>query len=84
MQNIGDEVEFKTDGIIQNRAKTVLNEASELLEKIETEGLFSALEKGFFGNIKRAKTGGKGLSGVVEKGGNYMNPFVELMVKGKG
>jgi len=81
MQDIGDEVEFKTDGIIQKRAQTVLDNALSLLQKIEKEGLFSALEKGFFGNIKRAKTGGKGLSGVVEKNGNYVNPFVNLMKK---
>jgi len=83
MQNIGDEVEFKTDGIIQKRAQTVLDNALSLLQKIEKEGLFSALEKGFFGNIKRAKTGGKGLSGVVEKNENYFNPFVGLMKDGK-
>jgi len=79
MQNIGDEVEFKTDGIIQKRAQDVLENAFNLLQKVEQEGLFSALEKGIFGNVKRSKIGGKGLSGVVEKGDNYMNPFVELM-----
>ena len=46
------------------------------------EGLFTALEKGIFANIKRPKNGGKGLAGVTEKGENYFNPFVELM-KGK-
>jgi len=35
MKNIGDEVEFKKDGIIQNRAKEVLNNAIALLENIE-------------------------------------------------
>jgi beta-lysine 5,6-aminomutase alpha subunit len=79
MHNIGDEVEFKTDGIIQKRAKDVLDHAFDLLEKVEKEGLFSALEKGIFGNVKRSKTGGKGLNGVVEKNTNYINPFMELM-----
>lgn len=41
-----------------------------------------ALEKGIFGDVKRPKNGGKGLQGVVMKGKNYLNPFVELM-KGK-
>ena len=82
MQNIGDEVEFKTDGIIQKRAQDVLDNAFVLLEKVEKEGLFSALEKGIFGNVKRAKTGGKGLSGVSQKNENYLNPFVNLMKKG--
>jgi beta-lysine 5,6-aminomutase alpha subunit len=32
-----------------------------------------------FANVKRPKNGGKGLSGVAEKGANYLNPFVDLM-----
>lgn len=79
MKKIGDDVEFKKDGIMQKRAQQVLNQALELLESIESEGLFSALEKGIFGDVKRSKTGGKGLSGVFEKGKNYSNPFIELM-----
>ena len=79
MKNIGDEVEFKEDGIIRNRAKEVLNSATELLEHMESEGLFTALEKGIFANIKRPKNGGKGLDGVTEKAENYFNPFIDLM-----
>lgn len=81
LKNIGDEIEFKTDGVIQQRAQKTLDEASALLQKIEKEGLFSALEKGFFAAIKRPQDGGKGLAGVVKKGEGYFNPFVELMVK---
>jgi beta-lysine 5,6-aminomutase alpha subunit len=79
MKNIGDEVEFKQDGIIQTRAKEVLDNATNLLENIQKEGLFNALEKGIFGDVKRAKDGGKGLDGVVEKSKNYLNPFIDLM-----
>ncbi len=79
MRSIGDEVEFKENGIIRNRAKDVLNKAVELLEKLQQEGLFAALEKGVFGDIKRSKTGGKGLDGVCEKGVHYMNPFIKMM-----
>ncbi len=82
MKNIGDEVEFKQDGIIRKRAQKVVEDALETLTKIEKEGLFSALEKGMFGDVKRPKNGGKGLAGVAEKGANYYNPFVEIM-KGK-
>jgi len=81
MKNIGDEVEFKKDGIIQNRAKEVLDNAIALLENIEREGLFTALEKGIFADVKRPKNGGKGLDGVAAKGTNYYNPFIELMLK---
>ena len=49
------------------------------LKEIEKEGLFTRLEKGNFGNVKRPKTGGKGLQGVAEKGGHYFNPFIERM-----
>lgn len=79
MRNIGDEVEFKPDGIIQKRAQQVLDEALELLVRIEKEGLFDALEKGIFADVKRPKTGGKGLLGVVVKGELYFNPFIDLM-----
>lgn len=79
MKNIGDEVEFKEGGMIRQRAATVVDNAIELLEKIVAEGLFNALEKGIFGDVKRPKNGGKGLDGVCQKGENYMNPFINLM-----
>ncbi|MDD4746271.1 MAG: lysine 5,6-aminomutase subunit alpha [Salinivirgaceae bacterium] len=79
MKNIGDEVEYKEGGIIRQRAQEVLGKTVELLEVLQEEGLFSALEKGKFADIKRPKNGGKGLAGVVERGANYSNPFIELM-----
>lgn len=82
MKDIGNEMEFKKDGIVCNRAQQVLDEALEILEKINKEGLFSALEKGMFGDVKRPRNGGKGLAGVVEKGKNYQNPFIDLMKGG--
>jgi len=82
MKNIGDEIEFKEGGVIQQRAQKVLDDTIELLEKMEKEGLFVALEKGIFGDVKRSKNGGKGLDGVTPKGANYFNSFIELM-KGK-
>ena len=79
MKNIGDEVEFKKNGIIRKRAEKVLDDALNTLKNIEKEGLFNALEKGIFANIVRKKTGGKGLDGVIKKGANYMNPYIEIM-----
>ena len=81
-RNIGDEVEFKQDGIIRNRAARVLADACDLLEKMKEEGLFTALEKGYFANVRRPKEGGKGLDGVTRKSAVYFNPYIELL-KGK-
>ena len=83
MKDIGEEVEFKKDGIVQSRAKEVLDKAIALLENIEREGLFTALEKGIFADVKRPKNGGKGLEGVAAKGEHYYNPFIELMLNNK-
>lgn len=82
LKNIGDEVEFKENGIIQKRAQEVLNNAHALLSEIDKVGLFDALEKGLFADTKRSKTGGKGLAGVVQKSENYFNPFIEIMKGG--
>ena len=82
MHSIGEEMQFREGGICRERAKLVLNNTIALLEEIVKEGLFTALEKGIFGDVKRPKNGGKGLEGVTQKGENYYNPFVEIM-KGK-
>ena len=79
MKSIGDEMEFKEGGIIRTRAAKVLDDAIALLEEMVKEGLFEALSKGIFADIKRSKTGGKGLAGVTAKGDNYFNPFIERM-----
>lgn len=82
-RDLGEEIEFKTDGQIQKRAQFVLEEAEKMLIEIEKEGIFSTIEKGKFGGVKRQFTGGKGLNGVVEKGDQYYNPFIELMLGGE-
>ncbi len=82
MKNIGDEIEFKEGGIIRNRAAEVLDKAIGLLNVLHEEGLFQALEKGYFADVKRPRNGGKGLDGVCAKGKNYMNPFIAKMKGG--
>jgi beta-lysine 5,6-aminomutase alpha subunit len=81
-RNLGDEVEFRSDGIIQKRAQSVLSAADRLLHDIEKEGLFSTIEQGKFGGVKRARDGGKGLAGVCVKDAQYFNPFIPLMLGG--
>jgi len=79
MKDLGDEVTYKPNGIITNRAAEVLGKATDLIETIEGEGIFTTLEKGIFAGIKRPADGGKGLSGVVKKEEAYFNPFIKLM-----
>lgn len=83
MEDLGDEIQFKDGGIMQNRADEVLSKASDLLKEIEKQGLFKTLEKGIFAGIKRPLDGGKGLNGVCEKHKDYFNPFIELMLNEK-
>ncbi|WP_028829478.1 lysine 5,6-aminomutase subunit alpha [Proteocatella sphenisci] len=80
MEDISSEIEFKKDGLMQNRANDVLREANHLLKEIEKNGLFLTLEKGIFGGVKRPVDGGKGLNGVIVKDDKYYNPFIALML----
>ncbi len=80
MKNIGEEVEFKDGGIVKTRAAKVLGDAIALLEVLQKDGLFNALEQGKFGDVKRPKNGGKGLDGVAKKCSHYTNPFIARMM----
>lgn len=80
MEALGDELEFKQGGIMQQRANKVLREANDLLKEIKKHGLFTTLEKGIFGGVKRPIDGGKGLSGVIIKDSKYYNPFIDMML----
>ena len=79
-RHIGDEIEFKQDGIIQRRAQDVLAKADALLAEVEQNGLFETIQKGIFGGVKRPFDGGHGLEGVCTKGENYFNPFIALFM----
>jgi len=82
-RKLGDEITFKEGGIIQTRAQEVLKQAETFLREVAEEGLFKTLEEGKFAGIKRSRTGGKGLDGVVEKDASYFNPFLDLMLGGE-
>jgi beta-lysine 5,6-aminomutase alpha subunit len=66
-------------GFIQQRARGVLGEAVQLLEKIAAEGLLPAIADGTFGIMKRPADRGKGLDGVYEKADGYYNPAVAVL-----
>ena len=82
MKDLGDEIQFSPNGKIEKRAQEVLAEAEEMLKKIDEIGLKKAIEDAMFAEISRTETGGKGLDGVIDKVGEYYNPFPELMKGG--
>lgn len=67
------------DSFVNTRANQVLEEATLFLERVEREGLFSAMGKGEFADIRRPEDGGKGLEGVFRKDDQYYNPFLDQM-----
>ncbi len=80
------------DGLIQTRAREVLTEAVELLERITSDTsargdaypqpLLAAIADGTFGAMRRPPTKGKGLDGVVAKAEGYDNPATTLLEEG--
>ncbi len=74
-RHLRDELEFRRDGKMVERAREVVHEARGLLREIAAKGLFSALEEGRFADVKRSLTGGKGLKGVLVRADDYYNPI---------
>jgi beta-lysine 5,6-aminomutase alpha subunit len=70
------------DGFIQTRARHVLGEAVDLLDRISADGLLNAIADGTFGLMKRPADHGKGLEGVVSRAPGYDNPAVTLLETG--
>ncbi|MBW2682762.1 MAG: D-lysine 5,6-aminomutase subunit alpha [Deltaproteobacteria bacterium] len=78
-RELGDEIEFKDDGLIATRARQVLNETETFLKEIQKDGLVKAISQGKFADIQRYETGGKGLDGVFSKGPLYSNPLLDQL-----
>lgn len=78
-RDLGEEIQFKPGGIIQTRAREVLRQAHELLQRIADVGMFGAIEDGTFGDVRRRVDGGRGMDGIVATDDGYFNPAVELM-----
>ncbi len=81
MADFYDEIEFKNNGIIVNRANEVLDQAIRFLEEVKDAGLFSSIELGLFADMKRQQEGGKGIGGVTPKSGDYWNPVEDFLKK---
>lgn len=69
------------DGFIAGRARQVLGQTIELLDRIAAQpnGLLDAIADGTFGLMKRPADGGKGLEGVAQKSDAYYNPATEIL-----
>jgi len=79
VKDLNDSLMLSPDSFVNHRANEVLTQAVEFLEKVAKEGLFNAMAKGDFAEIKRPEDGGKGLEGVFKRDENYYNPFLEQM-----
>ena len=52
-KDLGDEIEFRSGGIIQTRAQEVLAGAHALLQRIASTGLMQAIDQATFGDVSR-------------------------------
>jgi len=82
-QGLSGEIQYKRNGKIEKWAQKVLDDSLRLLKKIEKMGLYHAIENKCFAEVSRKLDGGKGFQGVFEKDDDYLNPFLELLEKGK-
>jgi beta-lysine 5,6-aminomutase alpha subunit len=81
--NLHEDFRPAPDGFIAQRARQVLGESIELLEKILAHegkhGLLEAIADGTFGLMKRPSDAGRGLEGVAKKAPDYYNPASEML-----
>jgi beta-lysine 5,6-aminomutase alpha subunit len=67
------------NGFIAQRARQVLAESVDLLERIVDDGLLNAIGDGTFGLMKRPQDAGRGLDGVAKRSPAYYNPAIDLL-----
>ncbi|NEA32465.1 lysine 5,6-aminomutase subunit alpha [Streptomyces sp. SID13031] len=81
--NLHEDFHPAPNGFIANRARQVLGESVELLERIVDDGLLNAIGDGTFGLMKRPQDAGRGLDGVARRSSQYYNPAIELLETGQ-
>jgi beta-lysine 5,6-aminomutase alpha subunit len=74
-RSLCDEVEFREGGVIRRRAADTLRQTEALLGEVASIGLFEALSRGMFADVRRTPEGGRGLQGVVLRAPDYFNPL---------
>jgi len=79
-KSLYDEIEFVEGGLVKSHAGEVLKGAADMLVSISEgkDGLFGAIERGMFGDIRRSRTAGKGRKGVFERSSRYLNHFESI------
>ncbi len=78
-RHLSSEIQWNPQGRIVARAQQVLGEAHALLAEVAAEGMWSAIARGAFADVKRPELGGRGLEGVVERGADYVNPILTAL-----
>ncbi len=81
--NLHEDFRPEPNGFIASRARQVLGESVELLDRIVEDGLLNAIGDGTFGLMKRPQDAGRGLDGVARKSSAYYNPAIELLEEGQ-
>jgi beta-lysine 5,6-aminomutase alpha subunit len=76
---LGENFSPPPGGFVQQRAQQVLAEAVELLRRIGSDGLLTAIADGTFGITRRPADAGRGLEGVFERAEGYFNPAAEFL-----
>ena len=82
-RHLANEVTFKPGGMIEQRANDQLQKAAEQLEEVREIGLFEALSRGMFADVKRDPKGGRGGEGVFALAADYFNPFFATLREGR-
>ena len=67
------------NGFVAQRARQVLGESVDLLERIVDDTLLEAIADGTFGLMRRPADAGRGLDGVAKKSSVYFNPTSEFL-----
>jgi beta-lysine 5,6-aminomutase alpha subunit len=83
-RHLSEELRWNPEGRVVARARQVLAEAHALLTEVAREGMFAAIARGAFADVRRPELGGRGLHGVVEKHADYINPILDALTAGAG
>jgi beta-lysine 5,6-aminomutase alpha subunit len=82
-RSLSDQFTIKPDSLIERRANEVLGSAVQQLEEVREIGLFEALSRGMFADVKRYRDGGRGHEGVFKRSPDYFNPFYAALREGR-